>query len=90
MSENNYTALAKIDVSKYVEKKQNLSYLSWPFAVDQLMRKDYEYRFQAAGVSAVVCTGRGSISLGGSGLRLVAMNKNELLVSGKLQSVEWE
>ena len=40
MSENNYTALAKIDVSKYVEKKQNLSYLSWPFAVDQLMRHD--------------------------------------------------
>ena len=38
----------------------------------------------------VVCTGRGSISLGGSGVRLVAMNKNELLVSGKLQSVEWE
>jgi hypothetical protein len=40
MSENHYTALAKIDVSKYVEKKQNLSYLSWPFAVDQLMRHD--------------------------------------------------
>lgn len=40
MTENNYTALAKIDVSKYVEKKQNLSYLSWPFAVDQLMRHD--------------------------------------------------
>jgi hypothetical protein len=40
MSENQYAALAKIDVSKYVEKKQNLSYLSWPFAVDQLMRHD--------------------------------------------------
>ena len=40
MSDNNYTALAKIDVSKYVEKKQNLAYLSWPFAVDQLMRHD--------------------------------------------------
>jgi len=42
MSENNYSALAKIDVSKYVEKKQNLSYLSWPFAVDQLMRHDQQ------------------------------------------------
>jgi hypothetical protein len=35
-----YTKLASIDVSKYVEKKQNLTYLSWPFAVDQLMRHD--------------------------------------------------
>jgi hypothetical protein len=40
MSDNHYSTLAKIDVSKYVEKKQNLSYLSWPFAVDQLMRHD--------------------------------------------------
>jgi hypothetical protein len=40
MSENHYTKLASIDVSKYVEKKQNLTYLSWPFAVDQLMRHD--------------------------------------------------
>ena len=35
-----YIKLASIDVSKYVEKKQGLSYLSWPFAVDQLMRHD--------------------------------------------------
>jgi len=40
MSDNHYTKLASIDVSKYVEKKQNLTYLSWPFAVDQLMRHD--------------------------------------------------
>lgn len=42
MTENNnhYVTLAAIDVSRYVEKKQNLSYLSWPFAVDQLMRHD--------------------------------------------------
>ena len=40
MSENNFTKLASIDVSKHVEKKQNLSYLSWPFAIDQLMRHD--------------------------------------------------
>jgi hypothetical protein len=40
MSANHYSTLAQIDVSKYVEKKQNLSYLSWPFAVDQLMRHD--------------------------------------------------
>lgn len=40
MSENNFTKLASIDVSKHVDKKQNLSYLSWPFAIDQLMRHD--------------------------------------------------
>jgi len=40
MTDNSYTKLASIDVSKYVEKKQNLTYLSWPFAVDQLMRHD--------------------------------------------------
>lgn len=40
MSENHYVKLAMVDVSGNIEKKQNLSYLSWPFAVDQLMRHD--------------------------------------------------
>lgn len=40
MNENHFIKLAAIDVSKHVEKKQNLSYLSWPFAIDQLMRHD--------------------------------------------------
>ena len=40
MSENYYVKLAAIDVSDRIEKKQNLSYLSWPYAVDQLMRHD--------------------------------------------------
>ena len=40
MSENHYVKLAMVDVSGHIEKKQNLSYLSWPFAVDQLMRHD--------------------------------------------------
>jgi hypothetical protein len=43
---NNFEKLAKIDVSKYVEKKQNLSYLSWAWAVDQLMRADPEANWQ--------------------------------------------
>jgi len=38
--ESNFVKLAAIDVSKHVEKKQNLSYLSWAWAVDQLMRAD--------------------------------------------------
>ena len=40
MSENNYVKLASVDVSKEMEKKQNLSYLSWAYAVDKLMRHD--------------------------------------------------
>ena len=39
-TENNFAKLAAIDVSKHVEKKQNLSYLSWSWAIDQLMRHD--------------------------------------------------
>ena len=41
MSEkSNYEKLAAIDVSAHIEKKNNLSYLSWAWAVDQLMRAD--------------------------------------------------
>lgn len=40
MSDNPFVKLAAVDVSKHIEKKQNLSYLSWPFAIDQLMRND--------------------------------------------------
>lgn len=37
-----------------------------------------------------VSTGRGQIVLRGSELRMSAMNQTELLVSGRLQSLEWE
>jgi hypothetical protein len=37
---NHFAELANINVSKYIEKKGNLSYLSWAYAVDQLMRQD--------------------------------------------------
>jgi len=37
---NRFAELASINVSKYVEKKGNLSYLSWAWAVDQLLRLD--------------------------------------------------
>ena len=41
MSEKtNYEKLASIDVSAHIEKKNNLSYLSWAWAVDQLLRAD--------------------------------------------------
>lgn len=38
----------------------------------------------------VVNIGRGKIRLQGSDLRLVAMSKQELLISGRINSVEWE
>ncbi len=37
---NHFSQLAQIDVSRMVEKKQNLSYLSWPHAVNALMEHD--------------------------------------------------
>lgn len=40
MSENNFVKLASVDVSSHVERKQNLAYLSWAWAVDVLMRND--------------------------------------------------
>jgi hypothetical protein len=44
-----FTELAKINVNQHTEKKGNLTYLSWAWAVDQLLRKDdaasWEYRF---------------------------------------------
>jgi len=41
MSEKNkFVQLREIDVTSHVEKKGKLSYLSWPWAVDQLMRVD--------------------------------------------------
>lgn len=38
--ENNFIKLAAIDVGQHIERKANLSYLSWAWAVDQLMRVD--------------------------------------------------
>lgn len=40
MEKSNYEKLAAIDVSQHIEKKNNLSYLSWAWAVDQLLRAD--------------------------------------------------
>ena len=35
-----YAKLAAINVSEHIEKKNGLSYLSWPWALDQLFRAD--------------------------------------------------
>ena len=44
-----FVELRKIDVSEHIEKKNNLSYLSWAYAVDELLQADpeavWEYRF---------------------------------------------
>ena len=59
---NHFAELAAIDVSKYIEKKGNLSYLSWAWAVDQLLRRDPSARWEYAepirygDTMMVVCT----------------------------------
>lgn len=40
MSDNNFVKMAQINVSDHIEKKNGLSYLSWPFAVAELMKAD--------------------------------------------------
>ena len=44
-----FNELRKIDVGDKIEKKNGLSYLSWAFAVDQLLQRDptatWDYRF---------------------------------------------
>ena len=42
MSENNFLKLAAIDVRPFIEHKGKLSYVSWVFAVEQLLRVDPE------------------------------------------------
>lgn len=44
--ENNFLKLAKINVNDHVEKKAGLSYLSWPFAVAELMKADPNANWQ--------------------------------------------
>jgi hypothetical protein len=45
---SNYKELSKINVNAHIEKKNNLSYLSWAWAVDQLLQNDpaatWEYK----------------------------------------------
>lgn len=43
---SNYAKLAAIDVGAHIEKKGQLSYLSWAWAVDQLLRQDPEANWQ--------------------------------------------
>lgn len=38
--DNPYVRLAQINVGEHIEKKNGLSYLSWTWAIDQLMRQD--------------------------------------------------
>lgn len=40
MRQSNYERLASINVNEHTEKKANLTYLSWAWAVDQLLRVD--------------------------------------------------
>ena len=35
-----FSQLRLVDVNEYIEKKNGLSYLSWAWAVDQLLQRD--------------------------------------------------
>lgn len=45
----NFNDLRKVNVNDHIEKKNGLSYLSWAYAVDELLQRDpsatWEYRF---------------------------------------------
>jgi len=43
---NPFETLAAVNVNEHVEKKGNLSYLSWAWAVDQLLRRDPNANWQ--------------------------------------------
>jgi hypothetical protein len=46
METNRFVELAAVNVNEHVERKQNLSYLSWAWAVDQLLRRDPDATWQ--------------------------------------------
>jgi hypothetical protein len=48
---NRFVELASIDVGKYIERKGNLAYLPWAWAVDRLLRADpgASWQYQAPG-----------------------------------------
>lgn len=49
MSEkSSFERLAAVNVNDHIEKKNNLSYLSWAWALDQLMRQDPEATWEYA------------------------------------------
>lgn len=41
-TQNHFERLAAVNVNSHIEKKNGLSYLSWAWAVDQIMRQDPE------------------------------------------------
>jgi hypothetical protein len=45
-SDNSFTRLAAVNINAHLEKKNNLSYLSWAWAVDQLLRLDPDAKWE--------------------------------------------
>lgn len=45
---NHFTELAAINVAQHVEKKGKFSYLSWTWAIDQLLRRDPQAQWSYA------------------------------------------
>ncbi len=57
--QSHYEQLAAINVNEHVEKKNGLSYLSWTWALDQLLRLDPEAALQRALAKAIALHGLG-------------------------------
>jgi hypothetical protein len=92
MTDITYATLASIDVNAHTEKKGGLTYLSWAWAVDQLLRRDpdasWDYRLWNDqpvcilhdGTAMVCCT----VTVGGRSKTVwlpVMDNKNRAIVA---------
>ncbi len=56
----------------------------------QLLLENHRGLLSYGSERMVIAMKRGRLCLTGSGLSLLAMNRRELLIGGKLQAVEWE
>ncbi|MBR3292821.1 MAG: YabP/YqfC family sporulation protein [Oscillospiraceae bacterium] len=56
----------------------------------RLLIEQHKGLLEYSGETIRVSTGRGQIVLHGANLEMDAMNQTELLVCGRLQSLEWE
>jgi hypothetical protein len=56
----NFSVLRKVNVNDHIKKKGNLSYLSWAYAVDELLQLDstatWEYRFGKQPITSLEAT----------------------------------
>jgi hypothetical protein len=71
----NFNDLRKVNVNEHIEKKNGLSYLSWAYAVDELLQRDpsatWEYRF---GIDAATALPVPFVDIGGTAMVFCTVN----------------